>query len=72
MSQSRVRGLHLNAIEVATASSAQGNDKILLTRRRRPASRGLQDLPNNYPMERSWAWQPMNVPTMKIFLRNFL
>ncbi|PQP99449.1 hypothetical protein Pyn_13830 [Prunus yedoensis var. nudiflora] len=23
-------------------------------------------------MERSWAWQPMNVPTMKIFLRNFL
>ncbi|CAL2228138.1 unnamed protein product [Prunus armeniaca] len=39
--------------------------------RRRPASRGLQDLPNNSHMERSWAWQSMSVPTLQIFLQNF-
>ncbi|CAL2265208.1 unnamed protein product [Prunus armeniaca] len=29
-------------------------------------------LPDNSPIERSWTWQPMNVPTMKIFLGKFL
>ncbi|PQM42926.1 hypothetical protein Pyn_17810 [Prunus yedoensis var. nudiflora] len=105
MSQSLVMGLHLNVMEVATASSTQGGDKnvapsgnlkraktgvghlivgmafsgkgsfvsrILLTRWMRLASRDLQGLPNNSPMELSWAWQPMNVPTMKIFLRKFI
>ncbi|CAL2248813.1 unnamed protein product [Prunus armeniaca] len=93
-------------MKIATASSAQGDDKYaapnenqkhaktgvghlivngmnfsskhsfciedFVDKARRPASRGLQDLPNNSPMERSWAWQLMNVPTMKIFLWNFL
>ncbi|CAL2265264.1 unnamed protein product [Prunus armeniaca] len=80
-SQSLVRGLHLNAMDMATASSAQGDDKFAApigSQKRvkigvghliRLASRGLQDLPNNSPIELSWAWQPMNVPTMKIFLQ---
>ncbi|PQQ05194.1 hypothetical protein Pyn_23894 [Prunus yedoensis var. nudiflora] len=72
-------------MEMVTTSSAQGDDKFAAPSRnqkhaktgvghliRRPTSKGLQDLPNNSPMERSWAWQlmnfPTNVPTMKIFL----
>ncbi|CAL2253013.1 unnamed protein product [Prunus armeniaca] len=59
-------------MEVTTTSSTQGDDKYAAPKWRRLASRGLQGFPNNSPMERSWAWQPMNVPTMKIFLWKFL
>ncbi|KAI5342849.1 hypothetical protein L3X38_010725 [Prunus dulcis] len=44
--------------------SRQSDDWVpmaLLTRRRRPASRGLQGLLDNYLLELSWAWHPMNL-----------
>ncbi|PQQ03653.1 uncharacterized protein Pyn_25837 [Prunus yedoensis var. nudiflora] len=99
---SLVRSLHLNAMEIATASFAEGDDKYAApsgNQKRAKTGVGhlivsgldffgkhsfyiedfvdkaeetnLESSPRS-PMERSWAWQPMDVPTMKIFLWNFL
>ncbi|KAI5314474.1 hypothetical protein L3X38_043650 [Prunus dulcis] len=63
---------HLIVSDMSFLVSVVFVSRILLTRRRRPALRGLPGLHNHSLMEHSWAEQLMNVPTMKIFLRKFL
>ncbi|PQM38489.1 hypothetical protein Pyn_37644 [Prunus yedoensis var. nudiflora] len=69
MRQSLVRGFHLNAMEVTTASSAQGDDKYAApSGNQKCAETSVRHL----IVSGIWLFLLMNIPTMKIFLQKFL